>query len=265
MACGGFAEVIRRRSVRTINRIRINIEGIVQGVGFRPFIYRLAKIHGLSGWVKNTNEGVETLVWGNPGDIEQFLPAIRRDAPAASDIWEVTISEAEIQPSAGFEIRGSEDISEAVTEISPDIAVCPECMQDISTQENRILYPFVNCTHCGPRFSIIREIPYDRPMTSMAAFPMCSSCRIEYEDPADRRFHAQPNACPVCGPRLRLCDHRGRELPGDPLAQALSALRRGEIVAVKGLSLQSLYHFTIGGPVEDRRLMTLPPYVHLNR
>jgi hydrogenase maturation protein HypF len=217
--------------------VTILVTGLVQGVGFRPFVYHLARVHALSGWVRNTNEGVSILAQGDVCRVEEFVSSLRSMAPAASDIWEITSSPEEISPLQGFEIRQSEDNSESVTEISPDIAVCGECLRDLSLQQNRLLYPFVNCTHCGPRFSIIRDLPYDRPKTSMEVFRMCPDCRREYEDPGDRRFHAQPVACLNCGPQYTLITGRKR-LSGDmsSILPALSGLLAGgRIVAIKGI------------------------------
>ncbi|MBN1459523.1 MAG: carbamoyltransferase HypF [Armatimonadetes bacterium] len=200
---------------------RITVEGVVQGVGFRPFVYRLAHRHGLAGWVANSSSGVIIEVEGPRSELDAFESALTREAPVLARIDEVHSAQADAlrpdsaalpqsqQPS--FEIRRSERTAEDSTLICPDVAVCADCLSEfLDPADRRHLYPFINCTNCGPRFSIIEDTPYDRPATSMAGFGMCERCRAEYDDPLDRRFHAQPNACPVCGPRLRL------EIPGGP-------------------------------------------------
>jgi hydrogenase maturation protein HypF len=183
---------------------KLMICGLVQGVGFRPFIFKLAHAHGLNGWVENRTDGVILLINATHDEILKFRDEIVNTAPVASSIESVEIVKAGRQEFNSFEIRNSEDISDAVTEISPDIAVCPECLSDMKEQAHRKGYPLINCTHCGPRFSIICDLPYDRPNTTMAPFEMCPVCRAEYADISDRRFHAQPVACNHCGPVYRL-------------------------------------------------------------
>ncbi|WP_287154545.1 acylphosphatase, partial [Candidatus Solincola tengchongensis] len=227
--------------MRESKAIRIEVRGIVQGVGFRPFVYRLAREHGITGWVENTAEGVHVLARGGERELRSFLEDITRKAPPASVIEEVRaleVPEAAQDPSVDgeFRIRESSSTGERLALVSPDLATCPDCRRELfDPLDRRHRYPFINCTNCGPRFTIIGGIPYDRPMTTMAKFAMCPECRREYEDPANRRYHAQPNACPACGPRVWLEDDRGRAVPGDPLVQAARALRAGKIVAVKGL------------------------------
>ena len=177
---------------------------MVQGVGFRPFVYRLAIRFGLTGWVLNTNENVQIRISGNPSDIDHFLNSLKEEAPPASMIEDVSIKEMNPEVFDSFNIHSSHDVSEDITEISPDIAVCSDCMEDAGKEGNRLNYAFVNCTNCGPRFTIIRDLPYDRAKTTMLSFPMCPACRMEYESIADRRFHAQPTACAVCGPHYEL-------------------------------------------------------------
>ena len=183
---------------------RIEVTGVVQGVGFRPFVYSLARSRGLSGWVNNTAQGVTIVIEGDPESVASFSDDVWRLAPPMAVVTTVTTESAEPEGFKGFEIRESEARGD-LTLVSPDIATCPECLAELrDPSDRRGGYPFTNCTNCGPRFTIIETLPYDRPATSMKAFPMCPECAAEYVDPADRRFHAQPNACPVCGPRLFL-------------------------------------------------------------
>ena len=214
---------------------RIVVEGVVQGVGFRPFVYTLAERHGLSGWVRNTASGVELEVEGTPGALSAFLDGLVGTAPPLAHVEQVRVEDLPPRGYEVFEIQVSRD-GEGFQPVSPDVATCPECLQEVMDPgDRRFGYPFTNCTHCGPRFTIIRWIPYDRPNTTMAGFAMCADCQAEYSDPMDRRFHAQPNACPKCGPHLTLVDARGRELPGDPLAETRRLLAAGRIVAIKGI------------------------------
>ena len=225
---GGKAEIRRRH---------IFLRGVVQGVGFRPFVFNLARRHGLNGWVKNSSEGVHTEVEGFPESVEHFTQEVTRKAPPRARIeffrWE------DRMPTGveGFEIRESEAEGGLYQLISPDIATCPSCREEIhNPADRRYRYPFTNCTQCGPRFTIIEDIPYDRPQTTMAKFRMCPDCRREYDDPTDRRFHAQPNACPVCGPQLSLVNPEGEPIcSADPLGSAIRLLKEGKIVALKGL------------------------------
>ena len=192
-----------------IKACHITVTGLVQGVGFRPFVYRIAVKHNLSGWVRNTNECVELFVQGPQQSIEDFLDELRSDTPVASNISQVIPVYTEPIDMQGFRITRSENTSDKITDISPDIAVCNDCLDDMHIQPNRVNYPFVNCTNCGPRFTIINDLPYDRKSTSMKVFPMCDSCRREYEDVQDRRFHAQPVACSDCGPHYTLYTRSG--------------------------------------------------------
>ena len=215
-------------------RIRCDIRGIVQGVGFRPFIYRLARRHELSGWVCNSSGGVILEAQGEDAALHLFVFAIRAEAPPLAVI--TALESEEILASCGdeFIIRESKG-GEGAPEISPDWDVCPDCLRELfDPADRRFLYPFITCTNCGPRYSIITGTPYDRPLTTMAPFVMCPLCQGEYDDPADRRFHAQPNGCPLCGPRLTLTDSGGEQVAGDPLAQAIRLLAAGKILAVKG-------------------------------
>jgi hydrogenase maturation protein HypF len=191
----------------------------------------------LTGWVQNTNENVRILISGKSSDTDRFISSLRREAPPASMIEEVTWQEVEPEEFTGFEILHSHDVSDDITEISPDIAVCPECMNDIEIEGTRRDYAFVNCTNCGPRFTIIRDLPYDRAKTTMHSFPMCPACRKEYESIADRRFHAQPTACAICGPRYELFV-KGQKIIGDMAVivdRVSSCIEGGGIVLIKGL------------------------------
>ena len=216
-------------------RQRAEIEGIVQGVGFRPFVYRLALRLGLAGWVRNTGRGVQLEVEGNRDALDSFSRALTQEAPPLAVISAVTVREVPSRQTEGFTILPSAGEA-AGGDVAPDCDVCDDCLSELfDPQDRRYLYPFINCTNCGPRYSIITGIPYDRPATTMGSFAMCGECLAEYHDPLNRRFHAQPNACPNCGPRLALLDSAGERLPGDPLRGAIEALKRGLIVAVKGV------------------------------
>ena len=221
-----------------IARRRLLVSGTVQGVGFRPFVWRLAGRYGLSGFIRNTSSGVHIEVEGAVASIDLFEEAISHDAPPLARITSVEC--AGIAPLGGeqrFEIAGSAVGDAVETSISPDIATCSSCLGDLDdTSGRRFRYPFTNCTDCGPRYTIVEGIPYDRPSTTMKGFRLCPECNREYHDPSDRRFHAQPNACPVCGPRLEICDQEGTRLDEpDPLAAAVRLLSEGAIVAVKGI------------------------------
>jgi hydrogenase maturation protein HypF len=218
-------------------RKEIRISGIVQGVGFRPYVYRLATDRNLEGNISNTASGVVIEIQGPPELVEQFVLRLPTEAPVLAQITNMSVREISCQPDHRFEILPSRAEARADTLIAPDVAVCADCLRElVDPADRRYLYPFINCTNCGPRFTIVRGIPYDRAQTSMAVFPMCEDCRAEYEDPRNRRFHAQPNACWKCGPRMQLWDALGREIDvQDPIAAAAERLRAGQIVAVKGL------------------------------
>ncbi len=220
-----------------IQRVRLVIRGAVQGVGFRPFIYRLAEEMRLNGWVINNTEGVFIEAEAEPGALQQFLLRIEREKPAISFIQSFEHSYLDPVGYDKFEIRESIGGTKTAL-ILPDIATCSECRDEIFDPANRrYRYPFTNCTNCGPRFSIIEALPYDRPRTSMKMFKMCPACAEEYHDPHDRRFHAQPNACPVCGPHIELWEPSGAVVAKDneALLHAAAAIRDGMILAVKGL------------------------------
>lgn len=219
-------------------RTRLIIRGAVQGVGFRPFVFRLATELGLHGWVSNSTAGVTVEIEGPAGARREFLLRLEAERPPHSFIHGLEAVELDPAGHVGFTIRPSEMEGEKTALVLPDIATCAECRREIfDPADRRYRYPFTNCTHCGPRYSILESLPYDRPNTSMKGFAMCPACRVEYEDPRNRRFHAQPNACPRCGPHLALWDAAGRELAQreDALAGAVRALAEGAIVAVKGL------------------------------
>ncbi len=222
----------------TESRLALEVEGIVQGVGFRPFVYRLAHAQGLDGWVENTVRGVRIEVEGPLRRLEEFKRRLRGDSPPMSRIVRLTCRNLKPAGHDGFVIRASRGGSRRTALVAPDTAVCDECLAEMRDPRNRrYRYPFINCTNCGPRFTIIRDIPYDRANTTMARFQMCPSCRAEFDNPLDRRFHAQPNACPVCGPRASLTGSRGVEIDpeADPLLLAGRVLLEGRILAVKGL------------------------------
>jgi hydrogenase maturation protein HypF len=217
--------------------VHIGVDGVVQGVGFRPFVFRLASELGLTGWVRNTSSNVGIVVCGEPGAVETFVRRLTSEAPPLARIQHMTVEDAAWPGSSGFEIRES-TVEEGRSQlVSPDVATCPACLAEILDPDNRRhRYAFTNCTNCGPRFTIITAMPYDRPNTTMASFTMCPECQAEYIDPANRRFHAQPNACPVCGPALTLLDSNGHEVPcTEPIARVAALLGEGRIVAIKGL------------------------------
>ena len=219
-------------------RLQIALFGAVQGVGFRPFVYQLATAMGLRGWVSNSPRGVGIEVEGPRATLERFRARLEAEKPVHAMIHGAEVTWLDPVGFAGFEIRPSEAGGASSTVVLPDLATCSACRREMfDPQDRRYRYPFTNCTHCGPRFSIVESLPYDRPRTSMRAFPMCIACRAEYDDPGDRRFHAQPNACPECGPELEFWDSQGEvvERREAALRAAAAALRRGEIVALKGL------------------------------
>ncbi len=214
----------------------IKVRGLIQGVGFRPFIYRLAHQHNIKGWVKNTNEYVLIRAEGIPARFNQFMEGLRRHTPKAAIIHDISLEEAIVEEHKDFTIHESTDISEQITEVSPDIAVCEQCLVDMKSQEHRINYPFINCTNCGPRFTIIEDLPYDRPKTTMKDFVMCPKCKEEYENIIDRRFHAQPIACNMCGPVYTFTDGTMVvERVEDILKNISKLLKKGNIIAVKGI------------------------------
>jgi len=217
---------------------RIQVKGIVQGVGFRPYIFQLAGRGHLGGHVANTSSGVHIHVEGPPQAVEAFVARISADAPPLAQIIAVEVRDAAPEGFETFQIiASSAEEAGASVLISPDVAVCADCLKEMrAPRDRRYRYPFINCTNCGPRYTIIAGLPYDRPKTSMAPFRMCARCQAEYDDPADRRFHAQPNACPECGPRLTLLTADGEPVAAeDPVAEVIARLAAGRIAAIKGL------------------------------
>ena len=216
---------------------KIKVKGIVQGVGFRPFVYSLAKAYSLTGWVRNSSSGVEIIVNGDSPNLEQFVYQLENNPPALARIDRIDIEIVAPAEFTDFVILPSLAEAGEFVPISPDMSICPDCQRELfDPSDRRYRYPFINCTNCGPRFSIIKDIPYDRPKTTMAGFKMCPACQHEYENPADRRFHAQPTACPACGPQIwfesggqRLSEKEGA------IQMARQWLREGKIVAIKGL------------------------------
>lgn len=212
--------------------LRIRINGIVQGVGFRPFIFRLANQHNISGWVQNNSTGVVIEAEGFAIDLETFISQIKEQPPPLAVIREINTEAIGLANHSEFTIRTSAREEKQLVMISPDVALCEDCRAELlDPVDRRYGYPFINCTNCGPRYTIIRDVPYDRAFTSMAVFPMCPSCQTEYNDPLNRRFHAQPNACPVCGPQMLLLDRTGQPVN----AGIHQLLLDGCILAVKGL------------------------------
>ena len=224
----------------TSKGVRIHITGIVQGVGFRPFVYGLAARLALNGWVRNTSAGVDIEVDGPQGDLEAFLNALRAEAPPLSRIDSFQVDWIPANGFSTFEIVHSEGKSGDFIPISPDVSICLDCLEELfDPGDRRYRYPFINCTNCGPRFTIIKDIPYDRPKTTMGTFEMCAACASEYDDPLDRRFHAQPVACPDCGPHVWLETRDGLSGVDFQQSEAIRETRRllaqGEIIAIKGL------------------------------
>ncbi len=223
-----------------MSRVRARVEGTVQGVGFRPYVYRLAGELGVAGHVHNDSHGVVVEVEAAPETVDRFLERLAAEAPPLARVERVVAEPLEETGELGFAIRDSPRGGEPRAAVSPDSATCADCLAELfDPGDRRFRYPFINCTNCGPRFTIVRSVPYDRPHTTMAGFTMCAACRSEYDDPGDRRFHAQPNACAECGPRVAL-EHAGEASPADsqardPVEAAARALLDGAIVAVKGL------------------------------
>ncbi|MGQ9635001.1 MAG: carbamoyltransferase HypF [Bryobacteraceae bacterium] len=225
-----------------LRRLRVLMAGAVQGVGFRPFVYRLASELDLKGWVLNSGSGLVIEAEGPEATLERFLVRLERERPPSSLVLAREVSILEPAGYATFEIRRSDEQEEKTVSLLPDLATCPQCLRELNDPaDRRYRYPFTNCTACGPRYTIILDIPYDRPRTTMRGFEMCPDCRREYTDPADRRFHAQPNACPVCGPRVWIELASGKPAEAslsphpDPIRAAADALRVGHIVALKGI------------------------------
>ena len=220
-----------------MERVLIHIHGIVQGVGFRPFIHKQVRACRLAGTIKNTSSGVELELEGEREELERFIADLPRKAPKLAVIERVeTEFSTELKHFSDFQILRSKTEAQRNTLISPDIGICDDCLRELlDPADRRYRYPFINCTNCGPRFTIIRDVPYDRAKTSMAPFPMCPDCEREYHDIENRRYHAQPDCCPVCGPRVFYLDAEGNAMAGDAVELARAALKAGKIVAIKGL------------------------------
>ena len=227
----------RQRPHEVLLRERYEVRGVVQGVGFRPFVFRLAAEEKLAGFIGNDTGGVTIEIEGPAERVEAFRRRLEAEAPPLARIDSVAVREAQPTGEAGFRIIASDAGGQVSTGIPADAATCADCLRELlDPNDRRYRYPFLNCTNCGPRFTITRRIPYDRPQTSMARFKMCAACQAEYDDPTNRRFHAQPNACPVCGPRVWLVAPDGTEIPcGDPVTAAIDRLMAGEILAIKGI------------------------------
>jgi hydrogenase maturation protein HypF len=216
---------------------RIDVRGVVQGVGFRPFVFRLARAYGLDGWVLNGDAGVRIHVEGSGEALDAFIRALQTEPPPAARITELAVASDPVDAVNGFEIRHSESVHQPTTRIAPDLPTCDACLGELlDPQDRRHRYPYINCTNCGPRFSIVRALPYDRAKTTMAEWALCRDCATEYHDPEDRRFHAQPVACHICGPSYRLMTPQREEVSGDEaIRSAARLLTDGRILAVKGI------------------------------
>ena len=220
----------------SLTAFRIEIRGIVQGVGFRPYVHKMVEKYGFSGWIRNTSYGAQLELAGSRRALLHFLDDLKKSPPPLALIEGVEYTAVEVREYSGFRIIESERSGHMETLVSPDVGICADCARELlDPADRRYKYPFINCTNCGPRFTIIKSVPYDRASTSMAAFPMCGDCAAEFADIRDRRYHAQPNCCPECGPECFFLDGHGRPVPGDAIELARRALKAGEIVCVKGL------------------------------
>ncbi len=214
----------------------LEVTGLIQGVGFRPFVYNLAKLFQLNGKVRNTNMNVEIIIEGEKSQAEKFILELKAKQPVAADIKNISVKEIAINNYTDFEIQTSQNLSDNITQVSPDIAVCDKCLDDLRNQSHRISYPFVNCTNCGPRFTIIKSLPYDRPNTTMDVFEMCETCSEEYHKITDRRFHAQPISCNSCGPKYRLLEDKNVFLEFDKILEKTKIILNNEgVIAIKGM------------------------------
>ena len=231
---------------KNLVRLSIHIEGIVQGVGFRPFIYNLARSYSLSGYVLNNTRGVDVEVEGDKERIQLFLQGIKTKSPPLAVIEKINWQELPPADYRNFEIKSSRKEKDKFLPLSPDISICDECLRELlDPRDRRYLYPFINCTNCGPRFTIIKDVPYDRQRTTMDKFKMCPDCESEYHDPSNRRFHAQPNACWRCGPTMKLLNSKGEQVQcNDPVTLAVELIKKGGILAVKGIGG---YHLACDG------------------
>ncbi|HVC72458.1 MAG TPA: carbamoyltransferase HypF, partial [Mycobacteriales bacterium] len=232
----------------SLTRVRVRVRGTVQGVGYRPFAYALAAELGVAGFVGNDPAGVFAEAEGPVAAVAAFVAGLRDRAPVLAVVEDVTSVPLPPVGRSGFVIVPSAPDGPRLSPVSADAATCADCLAELwDPADRRYRYPFVNCTNCGPRFTVVTGVPYDRPLTTMAGFRMCADCAREYADPADRRFHAQPVCCPACGPALSLVDGAGRPLPGDPVAAAADVLAGGGILAVKGLGG---YHLAVDAAAE---------------
>ncbi len=219
-----------------ILRKRIYVRGVVQGVGFRPFVYNLAKRLNITGYVLNNSYGVIIEAQAKKPDLTKFINNLQNNPPVLAQIYEFETFDIPVADEPAFTIRKSNEHQEKFTLVSPDISICNDCLNELFDPENRrYRYPFINCTNCGPRYTIIQDIPYDRANTTMSIFRMCDTCQKEYENPQDRRFHAQPNACPECGPKIQLLNREGKTVSGDSITNTIEFLKQGKIIAIKGL------------------------------
>lgn len=219
-----------------MQRLTIHIKGIVQGVGFRPFVYNLARRYQLSGWVLNNSMGVEIQIEGSSQKVALFLQDVKAKAPPLAVIDDIMVIPCELVGEKEFSIKCSIGQANKAALVSPDVATCADCQRELSDPtDRRYRYAFTNCTSCGPRYSIIKDVPYDRAATTMDTFPMCADCQAEYNDPANRRFHAEPNACPACGPAYRLLNKAGEIIDGDVFNKTKKIITAGHIVAIKGI------------------------------
>lgn len=243
----------------TCKAVNLHITGMIQGVGFRPFVYNLARYWGIKGWVSNTARGVDIRAEGLPASLDAFIAALKSQAPPLAVIDTIAVNHCKPGGYTDFAIKPSGNSQVKTALVSPDVATCPACREELlNPADRRYHYPFINCTNCGPRFSIIQDIPYDRRATTMQQFTMCPDCQAEYDNPANRRFHAQPNACPACGPGYRLVDTNGRQVTvrdQDVFAVAKSLLAEDAILAIKGLGG---YHLAVNAKEEAavKRLRT---------
>jgi hydrogenase maturation protein HypF len=247
-------------SLRPVRRRAVLVRGVVQGVGFRPFVYRLALEAHLSGSIGNNTDGVTIEIEGAGEELDEFLQRLRSDAPPMARIDSIAVREMEPTGESEFRIVTSQVLGSVSTGIPADAATCADCLRELlDPHDRRYRYPFLNCTNCGPRFTITRRIPYDRPQTSMAAFPMCAACQAEYDDPLNRRFHAQPNACWDCGPKVWLVDPEGAEIAADdPVIACIDRLMAGQIMAIKGIGG---FHLAVD-PANESAVMRLRERKH---
>lgn len=221
-----------------MKRYRFQVQGIVQGVGFRPTIYRIAKDLGLTGFVFNSSQGATIEVEGIPSSIEQFIHTLTKTLPHPGRIDQINKQEIPLQSSSSFEIVLSQQNGDTITTIPPEVATCKECIKELMDPDDpRYLYPFITCTLCGPRYTVVKNVPYDRDRTTMDVFAMCPNCRLEYQTPSDRRFHSQTNSCPECGPKISLAANHGQiiEYDNNAILQAIDWILQGKILAIKGM------------------------------